>query len=308
MSGAGIQPARRCEHTGAEPKLLAVFDEYRIGMVSGHGIVDISECFQGWRPAATAIRDCIAEWPTVSGRVDQMISSGRLLDLAEIHLRPPVPEPRNLLCAPVNYHEHRGEVTMDRRGEATATADVRDRGFFVKSISSIVGPGDPIELPPLEQREFAYEGEVALVVGSPLRGRVDPNRAWDYVFGLTGFVDVTLRPSETRIEERSMRKSYHSFGPLGPWIMVTETEPDVDSIALELTVNGITRQSALLGDLITPIPGLLSSASQVLPLTPGDVFATGTPSGVGPLAAGDVVTLHVCPIGEMSLTVTEREW
>jgi len=307
MTGNEGSLARPCTHGTGDEVLMAVFDNYRIGILADAGPVDVSHCFDSWSPHADAIPRCIAEWPRCKQAVREAVSSGTPVDVGKVVLRPPVPRPRNLLCAPVNYHSHRGEVKMDRTGEAGASADVRQRGFFLKSPSSIVGPDDAIELPNLEGREFSYEGEIAFILGKSARA-VDAERAWDYVFGLTGFIDATLRPSKTQTEERSMRKSYYSFGPLGPWILLTDEAPDTSKVSLSLYVNGELRQQAVLSDLIQTIPDLLATGSHVIPLMPGDVFATGTPSGVGPIVPGDVVTLHVCPIGEMSVNVVKRSW
>lgn len=298
---------RRCDHAKDEVVLLAVFGDYRLGVLDGESVVDVSHCFPSWRPSADAVGPCIGDWDVARPSVLAALRTGPRLDTSRLMLLPPVPRPRNLLGAPVNYHAHRGEVKMDRTGEADAAADARSRGFFVKSAASIVGPADSIELPPLADREFAYEGEVAFVVGRPARA-VTADTAWDHIFGLTGFIDVTLRPSPARTEERSMRKSFQSFGPLGPWIWITDTPPDPSAISLKLFVNDELRQEATLSDLIQTVPDLMVSGSSVIPLEPGDVFATGTPSGVGSIVAGDVVTLHVCPIGEMSLEVVERGW
>lgn len=307
MNEDKVTGARPCSHGAEDRILLAVFNEFRIGILRGSNLVDVSDCFPSWRPDADSLPSCIAEWPAAKAAVLEAAATREPIALAGLTLRAPVPNPRNLLGAPVNYDAHRGEVKMDRTGEASALADARSRGFFVKSASSIVGPHEPIELPALEDREFAYEGEVALIVGTNAKA-VAAEDAWGHVFGLTGFLDVTLRPSAERTEERSMRKSYHSFGPLGPWVLVTETEPDLASISLTLEVNGEVRQRGDLSQLIQSIPDLIESGSSVIPLHPGDVFATGTPSGVGNIVPGDVVTLHVCPIGEMAINVVERSW
>lgn len=299
--------AHECEHSADRGMRIALFDDYRIGAVVPEGVVDVSDCLSGWRPSPEAINECLAELPSKRNEIKDRVHRSDPKSLDTIVLRPPVPQPRNLMGAPVNYRAHQGEVKMNRTHEAPMESDARSRGFFVMSAASIVGPSDEIQLPPIEGRDFAYEGEVAFVIGREGKG-VTPEQAWDHVLGLTGFIDVTLRPSATRTEERSMRKSFESFSPLGPWILLTHEPPDTSQVHLELFVNGEIRQKAPLSDLIQTIPELVASASTVFPLTPGDVFATGTPSGVGSLTEGDTVTLHICPIGQMSLRVVERNW
>lgn len=286
---------------------LAVFDEFRLGIVQGQSVVDITELFRSWEPDGSGVNAAIAEWPEVAHAIPHAVQEGRAVSLADCRLRPPVPRPTHLLCAPVNYRQHQGEVEMDRTGEAPASADARQRGFFLKSPGSISGPHDPIELPDLPGREFAYEGEVAVVIGRPTRA-VAAAEAWDHVFGLTGFVDVTLRPGSGVVEERSMRKSYATFGPLGPCVLVTSDPSIVPEVGLRLSVNGGVRQAAPLRDLIVDVATLVEMTSHVHALEPGDVIATGTPGGVGPIAPGDVVDLAVEPVGSMELEVQRRGW
>lgn len=290
-----------------DPLLLAVFDDCRIGIVDGEEVVDITSVFEEWKPTSRAIVECLGEWPRARKELPGAWRSGSRTHLADVRLMAPVPEPRNLLCAPVNYRSHQGEIVMDRSGEAPAGSDARSRGFFLKSPSSVIGPSSPIELPKLAGRDFHYEAEIAVVIGSEGRG-VPASAAWDHVLGLTGFVDVTMRPSESRTEERSMRKSFATFAPMGPYLMVTDGEPDLDEILVELLLNGELRQRGSLRDLIVDVPHLIEIGASVFPLMPGDVFATGTPAGVGALHPGDRLQLRVSPIGEMSFTVEERPW
>ena len=105
-----------------------------------------------------------------------------------------------------------------------------------------------------------------------------------------------------------MRKSFHSFAPVGPWIVTSDEVPDPAAFHLRVWVNGDLRQDATLADLIVDVPGLLAQASAVVLLRPGDVYATGTPAGVGPVEPGDVVTVEVGGIGRLEMPVVQRGW
>jgi 2-keto-4-pentenoate hydratase/2-oxohepta-3-ene-1,7-dioic acid hydratase in catechol pathway len=217
----------------------------------------------------------------------------------------PSPRPRTLLAAPVNFAAHRGE--LGDRSPDQGALDARQLGLIVLAPGSITGPSGRIELPDLPGREFHFEGEVAVVIGRAARN-VPEHRALEHVLGYTGLIDVTLRLSEQGREERSMRKSYATFTPVGPWLLTADEVPDPAELTLTLSRNGEVRQQGTLKDLIVDVPGLVARASRMLALHPGDVIATGTPSGVGPIAPGDHLTLHVSGVGELRLPVVRRRW
>jgi 2-keto-4-pentenoate hydratase/2-oxohepta-3-ene-1,7-dioic acid hydratase in catechol pathway len=217
----------------------------------------------------------------------------------------PSPRPRTLLAAPVNFAAHLGE--LGDRSPDRGALDARQLGLIVLAPGSITGPSGRIALPDLPGREFHFEGEIAVVIGRPARD-VPERRALEHVLGYTGLIDVTLRLSEQGREERSMRKSYATFTPLGPWLLTADEVPDPAELTLTLSRNGEVRQQGALRDLIVDVPGLVSRASRMLELRPGDVIATGTPSGVGPITPGDQLTLHVSGVGELRMPVVRRRW
>jgi 2-keto-4-pentenoate hydratase/2-oxohepta-3-ene-1,7-dioic acid hydratase in catechol pathway len=146
-----------------------------------------------------------------------------------------------------------------------------------------------------------------VVVGKEARS-VPRKTALDYVFGYTCLLDITLRMIGDHQEERAMRKSFHSFTPIGPYITTRDEVGDPSDLELRLWVNGQLRQAASTASLIVAIPDLIEHASQVVTLFPGDVYATGTPEGVGPIAPGDKVRIWIDRVGEMHLAVTQRAW
>jgi 2-keto-4-pentenoate hydratase/2-oxohepta-3-ene-1,7-dioic acid hydratase in catechol pathway len=217
--------------------------------------------------------------------------------LASVRLETPIPWPRNLLALPNNFADHSAE--MSGRSYAVAgnlAADVA--GFFMKAPSSLAGPQDTIVLPDAPEREFHFECELATIVGKRA-SNVKAADARDYIFGYACFVDVTMRGKE----ERVMRKSFTSFAPLGPWITTADEVGPTDDIQLQLWVNGELRQHAYARDMILGIAESVELCSIVMTLEPGDIIASGTMSGVGPLAAGDTVRIAIDRVGEMTLPV-----
>jgi 2-keto-4-pentenoate hydratase/2-oxohepta-3-ene-1,7-dioic acid hydratase in catechol pathway len=177
----------------------------------------------------------------------------------------------------------------------------RSLGFFLKAPSSIIGPGDTILLP-YRDRRFDHELELAFIIGRTAKN-VKAEQAMDYIFGYTGLIDVTLRPDEHHQEERCLRKSFDTFTPIGPWIVTKEEIPDPNNLDMELRVNGEIRQKANTRDLICNVSELVEIYSRVMTLEPGDIVATGTPEGVGPLKKGDVVELEIQGVGGFKVNV-----
>jgi len=212
---------------------------------------------------------------------------------------PVIGRPRNVFGAPVNYYAHSGELGARSPNPGSTTKEL---GLFVKAGGSVSGASDPIELPDRPDREFQYEGEIAIVIG---RGGldIDPADALAHVAGFTGALDVTMRLAEGRREERSMRKSFRTFTPTGPAVLPL-TDPT--SLELRLSLNGELRQHGRLADLIVDVPGLVALASSVVALEPGDLILTGTPAGVAGLTPGDVVELAVTGLPVLRLEVTKR--
>jgi 2-keto-4-pentenoate hydratase/2-oxohepta-3-ene-1,7-dioic acid hydratase in catechol pathway len=212
--------------------------------------------------------------------------------IAEVHLEAPILWPNKLIAYPVNFVAHGEERNVTLRADTN--------GFFLKANSSLSGPVDPIILPDLPDREIHHECELAIIIGKTGR-RIDASEALDYVFGYSCLIDVTLRGKEDRV----MRKSYDTFTPIGPAIVTSDEVGDPSALDLKLWVNSELRQHANTRDLIVDIPGMVSMASSVATLYPGDVIASGTPAGVGPIKSGDQVTIEIERVGRMSVPVEQ---
>ena len=214
---------------------------------------------------------------------------GRLVDLT---LEPPV-APSKIIAVGLNYRAHAEESGM-------AIPDFPL--LFYKPPSSLVGHNAPIVLPKISD-EVEHECELAVVIGRTTRN-ISEDEALDAVFGYTCANDVSARDWQ-RAESQWVRgKGFDTFCPLGPWISTTI---DPSSLDISTRVNGATRQSSNTSDMIFPIPRLIAEISQVMTLHPGDVIITGTPAGVGPLKAGDVVEVEIEKIGTLSNPVEPED-
>ena len=151
-------------------------------------------------------------------------------------------------------------------------------------------------------REIHHECELGIVIGRA--GRHIPRaRAFEHIFGYACLIDLVVRGDE----ERVMRKSYDTFCPFGPWIVTADEVPDAQNLQTRLWVNDELRQNANTRDLILDIPGMIELASRVATLLPGDIIATGTPEGVGPVVVGDRVRIQIDQVGEMQLQVQAED-
>lgn len=210
-------------------------------------------------------------------------STGERVPLAEAALLAPVIPRSKVVCVGKNYREHAAEMG----GEAPA-----EPLLFLKPNTSVIGPGDTIVRPPQSHR-VDVEGELAAVIGRVAKN-VPAERAADYVFGYTVADDVTARDLQRVDGQWTRAKGFDTFCPLGPAI---QTEFDPAAARLQTRVNGQVRQDAPLSDMIHSVAQIVAYASAVFTLLPGDVVLTGTPAGVGPVEAGDVVEVEITGIG-----------
>jgi 2-keto-4-pentenoate hydratase/2-oxohepta-3-ene-1,7-dioic acid hydratase in catechol pathway len=271
---------------------IARFNGGRIGIVVGDTIRDVTVAAgidpAEWPPVGPV--RLIADFAALRDKLAAAAQMASPLPLDEAWLETPVPWPNKVIAYPTNYRDHAAEMA------STTRADLQ--GYFLKANSSLSGPNDPIELPDVPGREVHHECEIAVVIGK--QGRQIPiARAIDHVFGYSCLLDITIRGKE----ERVMRKSFDTFTPVGPWIVTADEIPDPADIGMRLWVNGEKRQEATTKDLIVDIAQMIALASSASTLYPGDIIATGTPAGVGPIRDGDRVTIEVDHVGRMSVPV-----
>jgi 2-keto-4-pentenoate hydratase/2-oxohepta-3-ene-1,7-dioic acid hydratase in catechol pathway len=282
---------------------LVRFNGGRVGVVQGANVVDITQR-EGFDPAAwppVGMVQLIARHASAPAKLAEGLDRLPRSALADAILECPIDWPNKVIAYPANYHAHIEEQKRSKTG-LISTFAANGQGFFLKANSSLSGPSDPIVLPPLNGRETHHECELAIIIGKG--GRDIPlQSALDHIFGYSCLLDLVVRGKE----ERVMRKSFDTFCPLGPWIVTADEIADPFDIDLELRVNGELRQKANTRDLIVDIPNMISMASSTMTLFPGDIIATGTPSGVGPLVAGDRVVSTIRGVGELALNVVKGD-
>ena len=281
---------------------LASFNGGRIGVVIDEDIVDISDLVNAtpnaWPPVA--MLHVIARFASLRGKIEDFVQTAARTKLSGVRLETPVAWPNKVIAFPANYHAHVEEMKTGTGLISPFKAD--GQGFFLKANSSLSGPNDPIVLPNIQNRQIHHECELAIFIGKGGR-EISRDDALGHVFGYACLIDVVVRGKE----ERVMRKSYDSFCPVGPYIVTADEVPDYDAINLQLSVNGETRQNASTRDLIVDIPEMIRMASAVMTLYPGDIIATGTPAGVGPIHGGDKVVIEIGKVGKMSINVVQSE-
>jgi 2-keto-4-pentenoate hydratase/2-oxohepta-3-ene-1,7-dioic acid hydratase in catechol pathway len=282
---------------------LYVFDDFRLGVLAGDDrIVDITALVGEDVAPADRMSALISSWPEVAEEVAAATATAEGVPLAEATVRPPQPRPGKVIAAPVNYELHQQEMGGPQGVYSGATIKtIETYAGFIKASSSVVGPDRAIEVP-FADRRVDHEGELGVVIGRRA-GRVSREEALDHVFGYVPMLDITIRGEE----DRSFRKSFDTFAPVGPAIVTADEIDDPGELDLELTVNGELRQRASTRDLIYDVPRLIELYSDAMTLEPGDLIATGTPEGVGPIAAGDEVVLTIQAVGRLVMPVKARE-
>lgn len=218
---------------------------------------------------------------------NRIVSSGEILSLDDVELLAPC-QPSKIVCVGLNYTEHARELKMQIPEEPI---------LFLKPPSAVLAPGGQIVYP-LSSHQVDYEGELGVVIGKPCR-KVPADEAEKYILGYTCFNDVTARDLQKKDGQWTRAKSFDTFAPFGPWI----GKIDPSNTAIQTRVNGVVKQKSSTSDLIFSVPKLVEFISNVMTLQPGDVIATGTPPGVGPLQKGDVVEVDIEGIGVLENSV-----
>jgi 2-keto-4-pentenoate hydratase/2-oxohepta-3-ene-1,7-dioic acid hydratase in catechol pathway len=219
--------------------------------------------------------------------------SDHYYQLSEVKLLPPC-TPSKIVALGLNYHSHAEELN-------TPLPDAPL--IFLKPSTAVIGPEDNIIYPSASSR-VDYEGELGVVIKKPA-WRVSVDDALDRVLGYTCFNDITARDLQSKNGQWTRAKSFDTFAAIGPCI---ETELDPGNATLETYLNGERKQKGNTADLIYSIPELINFISHVMSLLPGDIIATGTPAGIGPMYPGDTIEIKIEPIGTLrNHVVSNRE-
>lgn len=211
-------------------------------------------------------------------------SRGKHYSLHEVTLLPPC-EPTKIICAGLNYFQHAQEMGQDVPKKPI---------IFLKPTTALTGPLEPILYPPMV-KELHYEAELAVVIQEKCQ-QLTEGEVPGKILGYTCFNDVTARDLQREDGQWTRSKSFNTFAPTGPFIVPSL---DPQNLQISLALNGETRQSSSTKDMIFPVNTLVSFISHIMTLLPGDIIATGTPSGVGPMKVGDVVEVTIEGIGTL---------
>ncbi len=276
---------------------IAVFDDYRVGIVDGDLLRDVSDSIPErdtawpwpWVPRL------VARFPELRATLETAAARAEPRPIQSVRLLPPTPWPGQIVAAAANYHEHARE--MAARPGSTQAEGLQGE-IFLKAPASVVGDGATVTLPNLPDREIHHEAELGVIIGRRMY-QVAEADVLDYVFGYTCLMDLTVRGRG----DRSRRKSYAGFTPIGPWLVTADEVPDPQALSVRLWCNGELRQDDTTRNMVYSVAELLAYASAVMPLFPGDVLASGTPSGVGPIRPGEHVEMEVSGIGRLAVEI-----
>jgi 5-carboxymethyl-2-hydroxymuconate isomerase len=280
---------------------FAIGDYVSFGAVSGDGVVDLGRLLgEQYATLGSVLR---------AGELHRAMALGTTskptIALDEIRYRPTVPDPEKIICIGINYGDRNAEYK-------DGAAPPQYPSVFMRTRGSLVGHLEPIFNPP-ESKQLDYEGEIVLVIGKAGR-RIPAADAWQHVAGLTlmneGSVRDWLRHSKFNV---TPGKNFERSGSLGPWLVTAEEFPPRAELKLTTRVNGELRQDDTTANLIFPFARLIEYLSSFMRLTPGDLIATGTPTGAGArfdppkyLRGGDTVEVHVPEIGTLRNVVVDE--
>jgi 2-keto-4-pentenoate hydratase/2-oxohepta-3-ene-1,7-dioic acid hydratase in catechol pathway len=268
---------------------LARFDGNRLGVVADEAVLDITDAVM--QQSSFRTDDPMLALIHLGAAPSSRAARGR--PLAEVKLEAPLRRPGKIIAAAANYWKH----TQEMNPGAEKLGGIREKGFFLKAPSSLTGTGGTVRLPYAERRTD-QEAELAVVIGRGGR-HIAPTRVREHIFGYACLLDITMRGKE----DRGYRKSFDTFTPMGPWITTRDEVPDPMALDIACRVNGEVRQHDTTGSMIMGVDDLIAWISEGMTLEPGDIVATGTPAGVGPLAAGDRVEVTIERLGTLAVDV-----
>ena len=273
------------------------YDDDKLGLLTddGEGVIDLSDRLglEGDEP--------LVEYMEGDYDAAEYEDEDPDYDVEDVEIGSPVGRPGKVIAAPLNYENHIEEAISDKDITTDEWFSIKDKGYFLKAPSSVVGPDHGIELP-FEDRRTDHEVELAFVMGEEAKD-VSAEEAWDHIFGYTILLDISLRGDQ----DRSNRKSYDTFTVIGPCVVTADEIDDPQDLQMELELNGERRQYENTGDMVYTCADVVKYASLGATLEVGDVITTGTPEGVSELHDGDTIDAEIEDVGSMTVDVTGRD-
>ena len=280
---------------------LCFFDAFRLGVVRGTEVVDVSAAVADIPHTGPhdLMNGLIARFDTFRAALERAAAAGPGVALDRVRLRPPLPRPGNIVCMAVNYMED---------GTRAAPAPLN---AFHKAPGAIIGDGDTMVLPDVPATIFEGEAELAVVIGKPAT-RVAAAGAMAHVFGYVNFIDGSARGLPPPGNVFFQMKSRDSFAPIGPFLVTADEVADPHRLSVRLWVNGEIKQDFNTSDMAHAIPRCIEWVSAIHTLQPGDLLATGTNHrGLSAFMDGDRVELEVEGLGRLRIGVKDdlrRVW
>src|SRR5216683_5287592 len=280
---------------------LMYFDDYKLGVLKGDGVVDVSSVVQGIPHSGPhdLINGLIERFAEYRPRLEGAVARGQGVAVAGVRVRPPLPRPINIDCMAVNYMED---------GTRTEPAPIN---AFHKSPNAVIGPGDTMILPDVPATIFEGEAEFAVVIGKRAKN-VKAADAMSHVFGYVNFIDGSARGLPPPGNVFYQMKSRDTFAPLGPYLVTVDEIRDPHKLQVRLWVNGVLKQNFNSDDMAHKIPRCIEWVSSIHTLEPGDVLATGTNHrGLSSFQDGDLVELETEGLGRLRVHVRDdlkRTW
>ena len=266
------------------------------GALSGEHVVDLT----GLKGAATL--RALLEADGLGAAREKLAAGAAAFKLADCTLLPPITNPSKVLCVGINYVEHAAEA-----GRTVGQYPV----IFQRYADTLIGHGATM-LKPKVSEKFDYEGELAVVIGTG-GGHISKDDAMAHVAGYSCFNDASARDWQFHTHQYGMGKNFRTSGPFGPWLLTADEVPDYRKLRIRTLVNGQELQNDTPAKLAFDVPHLISYISHALDWRPGDVLATGTPSGIGfkrnppiLLKDGDTVDIVIDGLGTLSNPVRDE--
>jgi 2-keto-4-pentenoate hydratase/2-oxohepta-3-ene-1,7-dioic acid hydratase in catechol pathway len=280
---------------------LVYFDDFKLGVLKGDAVVDVSAEVRDIPHTGPGdlMNGLIEQWSSYKSRLEAAVARGTGVPVSGVRIRPPVPGPRTIDCMAVNYMED---------GTRSAPAPIN---AFHKSPSAIIGHGDTMVLPDVPAAIFEGEAEIAVVIGRKC-SHVSEAEAMNYVFGYMNFIDGSARGLPPPGNVFFQMKSRDTFAPTGPWLVTSDEIKNPQQLQIRLWNNGVLMQNFNTGDMAHKIARCIAWLSSIHTLLPGDIVATGTNHrGLNPFMDGDTIELETEGLGRLKFGIRDdlkRSW